>query len=204
MSDRPASQGLPPRPVPRGPRACPQTRPPPSPPVCVGGVAIRRVPDLLSVAAVARRGLAAAGRAASARVAAPAGAGHPLVGAWLLTFPDEPEASPRLNSYPADGITLQTHPAGNDAQGAWAPTGERTAVMTLLLLGLERGATRGTGRVRAALEVDVAGDAFAGSFTLEFVAAGGASRGEEGPLRVEEDGSGRATRGASDTTDAAP
>jgi hypothetical protein len=106
------------------------------------------------------------------------------VGAWLLTFPDEPGARPRLNSYTADGIALQTHPAGNNAQGAWAPTGERTAVMTLLLLGLERGATRGMGRVRAALEVDAAGDAFAGSFTLEFVAAGGASWGEEGPLRV--------------------
>ena len=145
---------------------------------------MRRVPALLSVAAAARRGLAAAGRAASARGAALAGARHPLVGAWLLTFPDEPGASPRLNSYTGDGIALQTHPAGNDAQGAWAPTGERTAVMTLLLLGLERGATRGMGRVRAALEVDAAGNAFAGSFTLEFVAAGGASWGEEGPLRV--------------------
>ena len=145
---------------------------------------MRRVPVLLSVAAVALRGLAAAGRAVGARAAAPAGAGHPLVGAWLLTFPDEPEASPRLNSYTADGIALQTHPAGNDAQGAWAPTGARTAVMTLLLLGLERGATRGMGRVRAALEVDAAGNAFAGSFTLEFVAASGASWGEEGPLRV--------------------
>ena len=147
---------------------------------------MRRVPVLLWVAAVALRGLAA-GRAADAgaRGAAPARAGHPLVGAWLLTFPDEPGASPRLNSYTADGIALQTHPAGNDAQGAWAPTGARTAVMTLLLLGLERGDSRGTGRVRAALEVDAAGDAFAGSFTLEFVAAGGASRGEEGPLRVE-------------------
>ena len=110
---------------------------------------------------------------------------HPLVGTWLLTFPDEPDASPRLNSYTADGIALQTHPAGNDAQGAWAPTGERTAVVTLLLLGLERGATRGTGRARAALEVDAAGDAFAGWFTVEFVAADGAPRGEEAPLRVE-------------------
>ncbi len=145
---------------------------------------MRRVPVLLAGAAVALRRLAAAARAARALDAAPAGSGHPLVGAWLLTFPDEPGASPRLNSYTADGIALQTHPAGNDAQGAWAPTGERTAVMTLLLLGLARGATRGTGRVRAALAVDAAGDAFAGSFTLEFVAAGGASRGEEGPWRV--------------------
>jgi hypothetical protein len=144
---------------------------------------MRRVPALLSVAA-ARRGLSAAGRATGFRGAAPAGAGHPLVGAWLLTFPDDPGASPRLSSYTADGIALQTHPAGNDAQGAWAPTGARTAVMTLLLLGLERGATRGMGRVRAALEVDAAGNAFAGSFTLEFVAASGASWGEEGPLRV--------------------
>jgi hypothetical protein len=146
---------------------------------------MHRVPVLLLLAVVALRFLAAAGRAAGARDTAPTAAGHPLVGAWLLTFPDEPGASPRLNSYTADGIALQTHPAGNDAQGAWAPTGERTAVMTLLLLGLERGATRGTGRVRAALEVDAAGDAFAGWFTLEFVAAGGASRGEEEPLRVE-------------------
>src|SRR4051794_15999178 len=145
---------------------------------------MRRVPVLLLLAGVALRGLTAAGRAVGARDAAATGARHPLVGAWLLTFPDEPGASPRLNSYTADGIALQTHPAGNDAQGAWAPTGERTAVMTLLLLGLERGTTRGTGRVRAALEVDAIGDAFAGSFTLEFVANGGASWGEEGPLRV--------------------
>lgn len=148
---------------------------------------MRRLPILLWIPAVALRGLAAAGRAADAgaRGAESSRAGHPLVGAWLLTFPDEPGASPRLNSYTADGFALQTHPAGNDAQGAWAATGERTAVMTLLLLGLERGATRGTGRVRAALEVDAAGDAFAGSFTLEFVAVGGVSWGEEGPLRVE-------------------
>ena len=92
----------------------------------------------------------------------PAGAGHPLVGAVAPDLPGRARASPRLNSYTGDGIALQTHPAGNDAQGAWAPTGERTAVMTLLLLGLERGATWGMGRVRAALEVDAAGDAFAG------------------------------------------
>jgi hypothetical protein len=39
--------------------------------------------------------------------------------------------------------------------------------------------------VPANLGAEAAGDTFTGSFTLEFVASGGASRGEEGPLRVE-------------------
>ena len=138
-----------------------------------------RGPVLLSGVVVALLGLVAAARRTDA-----ARAGHPLVGAWLLSLPDEPDASPRLNSYTADGIAVQTHPAGTNAQGVWAPTGERTAVLTLLLLGLARGATQGTGRVRAVLEVDATGDAFTGSFTVEFVAADGASRGEEAPLRV--------------------
>jgi hypothetical protein len=110
-------------------------------------------------------------------------AAHPLVGTWLLTFPDEPGAGPSLNAYTADGLAFQANP-GRHGQGAWAATGERTAAMTLVLLIEEGGVVRGTVRVRAGLEVDATGDALAGTFTTEFVGADGASTGQRGPLAV--------------------
>ncbi len=109
---------------------------------------------------------------------------HPLVGTWLLTFPDEPGADPSLNAYTADGLAFQASPRRH-GQGAWEATSERAAVMTLVLLIQEGEAVRGTVRVRAALEVDATGDAVAGTFTTEFVGTDGASAGEKGPLAVE-------------------
>jgi hypothetical protein len=147
----------------------------------------RRVPVLLLVVAVVLLGALAIGRPILGTAAqdAPSGAVHPLVGTWLLTFPDEPGAGPSLNSYTADGIAFQTDPLRGDAQGAWEATGERTAVMNLLWVFYDGDVFQGTGRVRATFEVDATGDAFVGTFTDEFVAADGISQGENGPFPVE-------------------
>lgn len=110
-------------------------------------------------------------------------AAHPLVGTWLLRFPDEPGTGPCLNAYTADGLAFQVYPQ-RQGQGAWAGTGERTAVMTLVLVRQDGESVRGTVRVRASLKVDATADAFAGTFTTEFVGLDGASSGERGPLSV--------------------
>ncbi len=83
----------------------------------------------------------------------------------------------------ADGLAFQAK-TGRHGQGAWEATSERAAVMTLALLIQEGTVFRGTVRVRAALEVDATGDAFAGTFTTEFVGTDGATSGERGPLAV--------------------
>jgi hypothetical protein len=129
--------------------------------------------------------LAASARQASAQDATLAAmAGHPIVATWLLTFPADPGSGPGLNSYTADGITFQTDPARGDAQGAWEPKGERTAVMNLVFLALDGNPVQGKARVRATLEVDATGDAFAGVFTVGGIAAG-TPQGESGPAPVE-------------------
>ena len=61
---------------------------------------------------------------------------HPLVGAWIVTFPAEPLKNLSLNSFSADGLVVQTN-LQRPGQGVWAATGERTAVMTLAILGVE-------------------------------------------------------------------
>jgi hypothetical protein len=109
---------------------------------------------------------------------------HPLIGTWLLRFPDEPGTSPGLNAYTTEGLAFQAGPR-LPGQGAWEATGERTAVMTLVLLIQDGEAFRRTVRVRAVLAVDATGDAVAGTYTAESVDPDGTSQGEKGPRTVE-------------------
>src|SRR6478735_5616169 len=91
---------------------------------------------------------------------------HPLVGAWIVTFPAEPLKNLSLNSFSADGLVVQTN-LQRPGQGVWAATGECTAVMTLAILGVEERELRRTIRVRAELTVDASGDGYTGRFTTE-------------------------------------
>lgn len=102
-------------------------------------------------------------------------AAHPLIGAWKVSFPDEPGDGFNLNAYTADGIVLQAS-AARPGQGAWEPTGERAAAMTLVLLLGD-----GVVMVRGDIAVDAEGGRFTGSFTTERIGDG---LGEKGPLGV--------------------
>lgn len=108
---------------------------------------------------------------------------HPLVGTWTLTFPDEPDAGPSLNSFTTDGLVFQASPR-RLGQGVWEGSGERLARMNLMVLVPGEDADPYTVRVRAILEVDPTGDVFTGTFTNESVRANGTSRGESVPLEV--------------------
>ena len=145
---------------------------------------------LLLVVAVA--GPIAAGRSAvgaGAQEATPV-AGHPLVGSWVveeILRPQNaglgtplPEPRPQavvIATLFADGNALLSgFGAGQPAmQGKWIADGERAGTFTVvgLLIG-GGGASDGTlGRVRATVEVDATGDAFAGGYTFDIVAPDG-------------------------------
>lgn len=103
------------------------------------------------------------------------GIAHPLIGAWKVSFPDEPGDAFNLNTYTSDGIVLQASIA-RPGQGAWEPAGARTAAMTLVLLLAD-----GVVMVRGTISVDAGGGRFTGSFTTERLGNG---LGEKGPLAV--------------------
>jgi len=107
---------------------------------------------------------------------------HPIVGAWLAdTSVEDPANPPSLVIFHDDGTFLQTDPDGTSGIGTWEPTGPDTADFTILFLDAEEDEFVGTAKVRATVEVDAAGDAFAAEYTIEFTAADGASDGEVGP-----------------------
>lgn len=122
--------------------------------------------------------LAATVRQASAQDATPVSmAGHPLVGAWMVTIPGPPNTpGPALIDYTSDGIVHQLDPSRGNATGAWAATGERTGVLTLVFVTYAPGSITDFQNLvvaRNTVEVDAAGDAYAGQGEVEFRALDG-------------------------------
>jgi hypothetical protein len=150
---------------------------------------MRRMPILLSVVAGVLLGLFAAGRAtpgATAQEATPAAtAGHPLVGAWLLTNPAVPEEAPTLVVFHADGTYLQAEAQGLVGIGSWEGTGERSAALTFVEQFVDDRGAINTITIRAVGEVAAGGDTFTATYTMELTRPDGTSRGEYGPGSVE-------------------
>ena len=117
--------------------------------------------------------LAAPGTGTSAQDATqPATAGHPLVGAWLVDSDADDEASPpSVTTLSADGTAVDAGSEGASA-GTWEATGPRTATLALVGVFEEEGFA-GSYFIRAEVDLDAAGDAFASPYTFTVVAADG-------------------------------
>jgi hypothetical protein len=84
-------------------------------------------------------------------------AAHPVVGAWTFVNGSGADAFPSIGHFHADGTYTEVLPWGPILMGAWAPTGERTVVVTVILNELhEDKLWQGQGRSTA--EVDETGN----------------------------------------------
>jgi hypothetical protein len=109
---------------------------------------------------------------------------HILVGTWVID-PDVNETSriPSVAAFHDDGTYTEVVgvEGGEESQlGAWAPTGERTADLTIVfILPLEEG-VEGTVLSRLSLEVSEDGNSFTGQYTIELLGFG--LPGDFGPI----------------------
>jgi hypothetical protein len=145
---------------------------------------MQRFVVLLSIVVVVALGLIVTpGRSTTAQEATPATlSGHPLVGTWLLdTNADDPDDAPEVTIFTADGAYISVDAEGLPSLGVWEANGERTALLTIVSPGMEEEAFAGTFLVRAAIEVNAAGDSFTAQYTGEFVEPDGTETGEYGP-----------------------
>ena len=148
-------------------------------------------------------GLAGIGRLSDSRaqVATPPPSGHPLVGSWEVVIAFEGDLAPELVSlvtYTTDGAVLVANagqlpglpPASGlfftEGHGAWTATGERTADASFRFLVLDQtGGLAGTSVTRSTIGVSAAGDAYAGTFSLDTLTPEGNSMGAgAGTLRA--------------------
>ena len=91
---------------------------------------------------------------------------HPLVGSWVLTFPDDPGVPPSLYTFSADGTVIGTNVQGT-RHGAWESTGPQTADMTIV--GYPVGPVRIVSAlviIHAQAEVDPSGDRLTITYTV--------------------------------------
>ncbi|HEY7029977.1 MAG TPA: hypothetical protein VH482_01555 [Thermomicrobiales bacterium] len=109
--------------------------------------------------------------------------GHPVVGAWAaITDVRDPNGSRSLFIFHADGTYSEADADGTDGYGAWSPTGDSTADVTILSnQSDEKGAFFGQLKVRASVQVAADGQTFTAPYTLEFLLADGSQTGEYGP-----------------------
>lgn len=99
----------------------------------------------------------------------PAPSGHPLVGAWLLTFA-EPDRAPAQAMLGEDGIVTLVDAAGNRGAGVWIPSGQQSGVLAVVVPAADA-----TGRspqltmLQGSIEVGTPGDAATLRYTVETV-----------------------------------
>jgi hypothetical protein len=138
---------------------------------------------LLSVVVLLGTLLIGGGRFVAAQDASPADTmTHPIVGSWMLDLePEVPDDPFSLVRFSADGGYLQIDPDGTNSIGAWEPTGDNSAILTLTFVTEEDG----TSTARATVDVDPDGETFTATYTLEFVDLSGESSGEIGPGTAE-------------------
>jgi len=107
---------------------------------------------------------------------------HPLVGSWLVLFPDAPAAPPSLYTFGADGTVVGSSDAG-PRHGAWEATGDRTGAFTVVGLGEgPAGVVRGLVLLRGSVDVSEMGENFTLAYYASAVAANGSVLPEDGPF----------------------
>lgn len=94
---------------------------------------------------------------------------HPLIGTWIVTDPD---GAPALTSFTSDGTVTDVEADGTTGLGTWQPTGERTAIFTMILIisGDEFNASI---QLNVEVSIDASGNSGTADYTYTAVLADG-------------------------------
>ncbi len=114
----------------------------------------------------------------------PAPSGHPLVGAWLLTFA-EPDQAPAQVVFEDDGIATFVDAEGNRGAGAWMPSGQQSGVMAVVVRAVAAsGQLAQMTMLQGTIEVGTPGDAatLVYEYTVETVDGAGDAAERAGPF----------------------
>lgn len=145
------------------------------------GSSCRRLAQLLGIAML----LPMAPSAVLAQDPADVTMAHPMVGAWFLDVTAEDSVDdPVLVIFHGDGTYIQPDDEVTGI-GAWVPTGDRTADVTIhwLFQDPETGA-KGISIARGSFGVAEEGSTLEGDYNMEFIGPDGQSSGEIGPVRA--------------------
>jgi hypothetical protein len=138
------------------------------------GDVMRRVTAVLMLVGSLVLGLTVvAGGARAQDATPPAGsvpmAGHPVVGTWIVT---DPQGSPSVTSFTADGVVTDVEADGGGALGAWEPTGADTVAFTMILVVSSPEFTA-TVQINGTLTIDASGDTGSGDYSYTAVLPNG-------------------------------
>ena len=112
----------------------------------------------------------------------PAPADHPLLGTWLLTFPEADQA-PAQVVLGDDGFVLFTDAAGNQGAGVWTPHGEQNGVLAIAVrAGDAADPPRPITLLQGSIEVGISGDLATLRYTIGTVDGSGAPAEQAGPF----------------------
>lgn len=112
----------------------------------------------------------------------PAPSGHPLAGAWLLTFA-EPDRAPAQAVFGDDGIVTLIDATGNRGAGVWLPSGPQSGLIAVVV-----GAADASGRkpaitmLQGPIEIGTPGDTATLNYTIETVDGSEATGERAGPF----------------------
>jgi hypothetical protein len=112
----------------------------------------------------------------------PAPSGHPLVGAWLLTF-TEPNRAPAQVMFGDDDLVTFIDAMGSRGAGVWMPSGQQSgAVAVVVREAGEPGQPRQITMLEGSIEVGASGDAVTLVYTIETVDGSAATAQTAGPF----------------------
>jgi hypothetical protein len=112
----------------------------------------------------------------------PVPADHPLIGTWLLTFPEADQA-PAQVVLGDDGFVLFTAAGGNHGAGVWIPHGEQSGVLAIAVReGDAVDPPRPITLLQGSIEVGISGDAATLRYTTGTVDGSGVSVEQAGPF----------------------
>lgn len=112
----------------------------------------------------------------------PAPSGHPLVGAWLLTFP-EPDQAAAQAVFGDDGLVTFVDAVGNRGAGVWMPNGQQSGVMAVVIRAVDAsGRSPQITMLQGPIGVGTPGDTATLLYTVETVDGSGATPERAGPF----------------------
>ena len=117
----------------------------------------------------------------------PVPSGHPLVGAWLLTF-TEPNRAPAQVVFGDDDLVTLIDAAGNRGAGVWMSSGTQSGVAAVVVREAgEPGQPRQITMLEGSIEVGASGDAVTLVYTIETVDGSAATSQTAGPFTAKGD-----------------